>query len=61
MELSNTNDYAILAADIKRWGRELGFSDIGVCDTELSSAEVEHQAWIKKAFMVTWIIWQNTA
>ena len=49
MELSDTN-YANLAADIKRWGRELGFSDIGVCDTELSSAEVEHQAWIKKGF-----------
>ena len=48
MELSTTNDYANLAADIKRWGRELGFSDIGVCDTELSSAEALHQAWIKK-------------
>ena len=50
MELSTTNDYANLAADIKRWGRELGFSDIGVCDTELSSAEALHQAWIKKGF-----------
>lgn len=50
MELSDTNDYAKLAADIKRWGRELGFSDIGVCDTELSSAEALHQAWIKKGF-----------
>ena len=49
MELSDTN-YANLAADIKRWGRELGFSDIGVCDTELSSAEALHQAWIKKGF-----------
>jgi len=50
MELSTTNDYANLAADIKRWGRELGFSDIGVCDTDLYSAEGEHQAWIKKGF-----------
>ena len=50
MELSDTNDYAKLAADIKRWGRELGFSDIGIADTELSSAEALHQAWIKKGF-----------
>ncbi len=50
MKLSDTNDYANLTADIKHWGRELGFSDIGVCDIELSSAEVEHQAWIKKGF-----------
>ena len=49
MGLSDTN-YVNMAADIKRWGRELGFSDIGICDTELSSAEVEHQAWIKKGF-----------
>ena len=39
-----------MAADIKRWGFELGFADIGVCDTDLSSAELEHQAWIKKGF-----------
>ncbi len=50
MQLNNTNDFATLAADIKRWGRELGFADIGVCDTDLSSAEIEHQAWIKKGF-----------
>ncbi len=39
-----------MAADIKHWGRELGFSDIGVCDTNLSNAEILHQAWIKKGF-----------
>jgi epoxyqueuosine reductase len=50
MELSNTNDYTSLAADIKRWGRELGFADIGIADIDLSSAELEHQAWIKKGF-----------
>ena len=50
MELSDTNDYAKLAADIKRWGRELGFAEIGIADTELTSAEALHQAWIKKGF-----------
>ncbi len=50
MHLKTPNDYTNLAADIKRWGRELGFSDIGIADTDLSSAEIEHQAWIKKGF-----------
>ena len=39
-----------LAADIKRWGCELGFAEIGISDTDLTSAEAEHQAWIKKGF-----------
>ncbi len=50
MQLSNTNDLASLAADIKRWGRALGFAEIGITDTDLSSAEAQHQAWIKKGF-----------
>ena len=50
MTLSASNDYVTLAADIKRWGRELGFAEIGITDTDLSHAEVEHQAWIKKGF-----------
>ncbi len=50
MQLLNDNDYTSLAADIKRWGRELGFAEIGITDTDLSSAETEHQAWINKGF-----------
>jgi epoxyqueuosine reductase len=50
MQLFNDNDYTSLAADIKRWGRELGFAEIGITDTDLSSAEIEHQAWINKGF-----------
>ena len=45
-----TKDLTQLAADIKRWGRELGFAEIGITDTDLTSAEAEHQAWIKKGF-----------
>ena len=41
---------ATLAADIKHWGRELGFAEIGITDTDLTSAEAEHQTWIKKGF-----------
>ena len=50
MHLKPSNDFQKLAADIKRWGRELGFAEIGIADTDLSSAEIEHQAWIKKGF-----------
>ena len=28
----------------------MGFADIGIADTNLKSAEIEHQAWIKKGF-----------
>jgi epoxyqueuosine reductase len=45
-----TNDYTSLAADIKRWGRELGFAEIGICNTDLAQEELAHQAWIKKGF-----------
>jgi epoxyqueuosine reductase len=50
MHLNTSNDYIRLAADIKCWGRELGFAEIGITDTDLSRAEIEHQAWIKKGF-----------
>ena len=50
MQSTNINEYENLVADIKRWGRELGFADIGIADTNLSSAEAQHQAWIKKGF-----------
>ena len=50
MQSLNNNDLNALAADIKRWGHELGFDDIGLADIDLASAEIEHQAWIKKGF-----------
>ena len=50
MQLTNTNEYKSLAADIKRWGGELGFAEIGITDTDLTSAEVLHQAWVKKGY-----------
>jgi len=43
-----SNDWSKLAADIKRWGQELGFAEIGITDTDLTNAETKHQAWIKK-------------
>lgn len=48
---NSTNDvFSKLSADIKRWGAELGFNQIGITDTDLQHAEVEHQAWIAKGF-----------
>ena len=53
--MSNTNhanqtNIIQLTADIKRWGLELGFDQIGITDTNLQAAEIEHQAWIAKDF-----------
>jgi epoxyqueuosine reductase len=50
MQLTNTNDFAAITADIKRWGRELGFADIGVSDINLADAEKLHQIWINKGY-----------
>jgi epoxyqueuosine reductase len=44
------NEMSALAQDIKRWGRELGFADIGITDTDLSQAESGHQEWVAKGF-----------
>jgi epoxyqueuosine reductase len=40
----------MLSADIKRWGMELGFNQVGIADTDLSAAEAEYQQWIIKGF-----------
>ena len=39
-------DFARLAADIKRWGLELGFQQVGIADTDLSGAEVRLLDWL---------------
>jgi epoxyqueuosine reductase len=39
-------DYAVLAADIRVWGRELGFAEVGIADTELSVAEARLLSWL---------------
>lgn len=44
------NDWQALAADIKRWGIELGFNQLGITDTDLSVAEERHRQWILKGF-----------
>lgn len=39
-----------LTALIKQWGQELGFSQVGISDINLSSAENHLQKWIEKGF-----------
>jgi epoxyqueuosine reductase len=39
-------DYARLAAQIKQWGRELGFQAVGIADTELGEAEARLADWL---------------
>lgn len=41
-------DFNQLVIDIKRWGRELGFQQVGITDTELGTAEARLQEWLAK-------------
>jgi epoxyqueuosine reductase len=40
------NNLSTLALTIKSWGRELGFAEIRISDTDLSVAEAGLQAWL---------------
>ncbi|MFC7778641.1 tRNA epoxyqueuosine(34) reductase QueG [Pantoea sp. GCM10028869] len=39
-----------LAEQIKQWGRDLGFQQVGICDTDLSAEEPKLQAWLDKQY-----------
>ena len=39
-----------LASQIKQWGQELGFQQVGITDTDLSAAEVHLQNWLANNF-----------
>ncbi len=41
-------DLVRLAADIKAWGRELGFQQTGIADVELSEAEARLLSWLSR-------------
>ena len=40
-------DFSALARDIRNWGLELGFGEIGIADTELGAEEAHLLAWLK--------------
>ncbi len=39
-----------LAADIKVWGRELGFQQVGITDIDLGDAEIRLKEWLAKGY-----------
>jgi len=48
--VSNTAFYQQLADQIKTWALELGFADVGICDTDLSRHEASFLQWIEKGY-----------
>lgn len=49
----NYPDAAILsrlAQQIKGWGKALGFAQVGICDTDLTSEEIKLQTWLDKGY-----------
>ncbi|CAD7853514.1 MAG: Epoxyqueuosine reductase (EC 1.17.99.6) QueG [Olavius algarvensis Gamma 1 endosymbiont] len=45
---SATRDYGSLALRIKTWGRELGFQQVGIADTDLGLAERRYATWLRQ-------------
>lgn len=45
-----TTDFAALARDIKSWGGELGFDEVGISDTDLNTEEQYLLQWLDKGF-----------
>ncbi|MBE8167913.1 MAG: tRNA epoxyqueuosine(34) reductase QueG [Shewanella sp.] len=39
-----------LADNIKLWGKELGFAQIGICDTDLTAEEPKLQQWLDNGY-----------
>ena len=39
-----------LVAEIKSWGREAGFQQVGIADTDLATEEIRLQQWLEKGY-----------
>ncbi|MEJ2766941.1 tRNA epoxyqueuosine(34) reductase QueG [Photobacterium sp. MCCC 1A19761] len=39
-------NYSELALNIKQWGKELGFQQVGICDVDLKKHEAQLQRWL---------------
>ncbi|MCV9878289.1 tRNA epoxyqueuosine(34) reductase QueG [Brenneria izbisi] len=55
--MSYPYDLSELAQRIKQWGQELGFQQVGICDTDLSHEEPKLQDWLDKQYHgeMTWM------
>ena len=49
MDIS-TQKMATLALQIKEWGRQLGFQQVGIADTDLPEAKTQLQNWLDNGF-----------
>lgn len=47
---SQPHSYQQLAEQIKIWGRELGFQQVGITDIDLAEQEIKLQQWLDKGF-----------
>jgi epoxyqueuosine reductase len=45
-EMDHQPDFQQLAADIKNWGKALGFQEVGITDTELSAESAMLEQWL---------------
>jgi len=45
-----TTDWQHLATQIKHWGQQLGFNQVGITDTDLSAEEPRLQAWLDAGY-----------
>lgn len=45
-----TIDYHALSDNIKQWGKELGFQQVGICDVDLREHEEELQRWLNAGY-----------
>jgi len=50
MKSTDDQTMAELALQIKQWGQELGFQQVGIADTDLPEAEVHLQDWLNNGF-----------
>jgi len=50
MNTSSRQEMISLAMQIKQWGQELGFQQVGISDTDLSEAEGHLHDWLNKNF-----------
>ncbi len=48
METQRDIDFNRLARQIKTWGNELGFQQVGICDTDLSATEPRLARWLEQ-------------
>jgi epoxyqueuosine reductase len=50
MDTNDPQQLASLALKIKQWGLQLGFAQIGICNTDLAEAENHLQGWLAQGF-----------